>query len=64
MLEFKGQNRALTIPEVAKRLRVHPETVRRWIEGHQLVATKLGRGGKLWITPADLQAFLKHRRTA
>lgn len=64
MLEFRGRKRALTVPEVAERLGVHPETVGRWIRAKELPATKLGRGGKCWVAPGDLNRFLKARRTS
>lgn len=32
----------LTVPEVARRLRRNPETVRRWIREGRLRATKIG----------------------
>jgi excisionase family DNA binding protein len=32
----------LTVPEVAKRLRKNPETVRRWIREGKLAAQKIG----------------------
>lgn len=33
---------SLTVPEVAKRLRKNPETVRRWIREGKLAAQKIG----------------------
>ncbi|MHC4137738.1 MAG: helix-turn-helix domain-containing protein [Planctomycetota bacterium] len=32
----------VTVPEAARRLRVNPETVRRWIRSGRLRATKVG----------------------
>jgi excisionase family DNA binding protein len=58
MSEF-DRGRVLSLVEVGKRLGVHPESVNRWVRAGELKATRLGRGGKLWITPTDLRAFLK-----
>jgi excisionase family DNA binding protein len=45
----------LTIPEIAKILRVHPRTVNRYIESGRLKASKLGT----WrIKQSDLSIFL------
>lgn len=35
----------LTVEEVARFLRKHPDTIRRWIEEHKLRARKLSAGG-------------------
>lgn len=51
----------LTVEEVAKELKVHVERVRRWIRDGELIATDLGRDYR--ISRADLDAFLKARRT-
>jgi excisionase family DNA binding protein len=52
----------LTVPEVAERLRVSQETVRRWIRASQLPVLDLG-GPKAGyrIREADLDAFLAER---
>ncbi len=47
----------LTADDVAEQLKVHRETVRRWIRGGQLKAVKAGR--QLRIDPDDLMDFLK-----
>ncbi len=54
----------LTLDEVGARLGVHRETVAIWIRKGELRATKLGKGGKYWIAPGDLNRFLKARRTS
>ena len=56
-------NLGLTLDKVAERLHVHRETVAVWIRKGELRATKLGKGGKYWIAPGDLNRFLKARRT-
>jgi len=50
----------LTVEEVAKRLRVSPETVRMWIRTGELDAIDVG---KYLIYPADLEDFKERRRT-
>lgn len=46
----------LTVHEVAKRLRVHPATVRRWINEGVIPATRVGRDYRI---PADsIEALL------
>lgn len=43
-----------TAPEVADRLRLHVETVRRWIKDGRIDAkTKPGRSGKEYLIPAS-----------
>lgn len=52
----------LTVREVADRLNVHPETVKRWLRSGRLKGTKLPAGrwgrGEWRIAEEDLQAFL------
>jgi excisionase family DNA binding protein len=49
----------LTIKEAAGMLRISEKTVRRWIEGHELPAAKLGAQWR--IRPRDLDLFIKDR---
>jgi excisionase family DNA binding protein len=56
-------NLGLTLDEVAQRLSVHRETVAVWIRKGELVATRLGRGGKYWIAEKDINRFVRGRRT-
>jgi excisionase family DNA binding protein len=51
--------RLLTIPEAAELLRVSIKTIRRWIEGGELVAAKLGAQWRL--RPQDLDRFVRDR---
>jgi excisionase family DNA binding protein len=37
----------LRIPEVARRLNVHDETVRRLLRAHKLIGIKIGRGWRV-----------------
>lgn len=51
----------LTVEDAAKRVKVHPETIRGWIRSGELPAVDIG--GKYRIYPNDLEAFLRRRRT-
>lgn len=46
--------RALLVSEVARALRVTPDTVRRWVQGGLLPAERLGPGRRILIDPNDL----------
>ena len=51
----------LTIPDVAKILKMSEKTVRRYIQAGDLIVHEIG--GKYRISRTDLNAFLKrHRR--
>jgi excisionase family DNA binding protein len=50
----------LSIKDVATKLQVNQDTVRRWIREGKLHATYLG--SKYRISQHDLQVFLKERR--
>jgi len=43
----------LTLSEAAARLRLHPETVRRWLNSGQLQGRKLGKTKGGWRIPAS-----------
>jgi len=50
----------LTTEEIADVLKVHRETVLRWVRGGKLPASKPGR--KWFLDPQDLKTFLaKHK---
>lgn len=51
--------RLLTIPEAAELLRVSIKTIRRWIDGGDLTAAKLGAQWR--IRPRDLDRFVHDR---
>jgi excisionase family DNA binding protein len=50
-----------TVEEVAARLAVHPETVRKWIKNGQLRATNLGGRAGYRISRSALDQFLRER---
>ena len=54
------QEEPLTVDEVAKQLRVSPETVRAWIRSGELEAINVG---KYLIYPSALEDFKERRRT-
>jgi len=51
----------LTVEEVANRLRVHEDTVLRWIRAGRLKAYKIGRDYRIERT--DYEEFLRQRYT-
>ena len=53
----------LDVEKVAEELRVHVDTVRKWIREKQLRAVKLGRRGGYRIRRSDLHEFLRKRET-
>jgi excisionase family DNA binding protein len=57
---LKVDERYLTLPEVAERLKVSRRTVYRWIKSGDLDAYQLSREYR--ITERDLKAFLEAHR--
>jgi len=55
-----GQERSYSVREVADRLGVHPETVRRLIHAGRLEAVREGR--VLRLVPASVHALLDQQR--
>jgi excisionase family DNA binding protein len=57
-------DRLLTVDEVAERLRLNPETIRRWLRAGRLSGVWLGSDSAGWrIDERDLAAFIAARRT-
>ncbi|MCI3953204.1 MAG: Helix-turn-helix domain [Burkholderiales bacterium] len=57
-------DKLLTVIEVAERLRLHPETIRRWLRAGHLSGVWLGSDSAGWrVREADLAAFLSSRST-
>ncbi|HET9921763.1 MAG TPA: helix-turn-helix domain-containing protein [Ktedonobacteraceae bacterium] len=52
----------LTIEDVARRLQVHEETVRRYIKRKQLIAIRLSNNN-MRIRKSELDRFLRERET-
>ncbi len=58
-IQVKSTQGMLTIAEVAVRLHVHPNTVRRWSNSGLLRAYRLGYRRDRRFKPEDIDAFLK-----
>jgi excisionase family DNA binding protein len=54
-------DRYLTVEEIADRLHVLPDTVRRWLRDGDLAGIRLGRRTGWRVTETDLAAFLRAR---
>ena len=53
------EERWLTVSDIAERLQVDEQTVRRWIRDGKLVARQLGGKAGYRIRPADFEAYLE-----
>ncbi len=53
----------LTVIEVAKRLRVTPEAVRRWLRAGQLKGFMLGDRGGWRVRAGEVESFISKRET-
>ena len=53
----------LTVGEVAKQVKVKPETVRRWLRGGQLVGSILSDSGGWRVRQSELNRFMAERET-
>jgi len=53
----------LTVDEVAKRLSVHVDTIRRWIRSGELEAIDLGGPAGYRISQGELNRFIRERVT-
>jgi excisionase family DNA binding protein len=51
----------LTVAQVAQRLQLHEETIRRWIRDGQFPVLDLGKKAGYRIRPADLDTFIAER---
>jgi excisionase family DNA binding protein len=55
-------DRLLTVSEVAERLRLNPETIRRMLRDGRLIGFRIGADSAGWrVTEADLNAFIRAR---
>ena len=54
----------LTVSQIAKRLNVDPQTVRRWLRDEQLIGIPFGGKTGWRVSELELQAFLDRRRLA
>ena len=54
-----AEDRWLTVAEIVERLKVHEQTVRRWLRTGQLPGRLLGRRGGWRVRESDLDAFMR-----
>ena len=59
--DSRVQETWLTVPEIARRLRVHPQTVREWLRTGALKGYSFGKRTGWRIRERDLEAFLAQR---
>lgn len=52
------EERWMTVAEICDRLRVHEETVRRWLRSGQLAGRAFGGRTGYRVRESDLEAFL------
>ena len=57
------EDRLFTVKQVADRLQVHANTVRRWLDEQQLHGVKLGRKAGWRVRESELERFLKERES-
>jgi excisionase family DNA binding protein len=63
--EVKEQEQLLLASQVAEQLQVSTETVRDWAANGDLRCVRIGTNGRwLRFRPADVDAFIKARRSA
>jgi excisionase family DNA binding protein len=60
-MERDEEREWLTVAQVAERLQLHEETIRRWIRDGRLPVLDLGKKAGFRIRPADLEAFIAER---
>ena len=56
------EDRWLTVAEICDRLRVHEETVRRWLRSGQLPGRAFGGRAGYRVRESDLEAFLNQEQ--
>ncbi len=56
-----SDERYLRVPEVANRLRVDPETVRRWLRAGKLHGVLISQQGGYRVPESELQRFIAER---
>jgi excisionase family DNA binding protein len=59
-----SEERLFTVAQVAERLQVNPETVRRWLRTGELRGILLGRKAGFRVAESDLKAFIDSRKLA
>jgi excisionase family DNA binding protein len=51
----------LTVQQIAERLQMHEQTIRKWLRTGELSGVLLGDKGGWRVRPADLEVFLRGR---
>ncbi len=59
--QFMAEEILYTVEELAARLAVHPDTVRKWIKNRELRAINLGGRAGYRITQSAVDQFLHQR---
>jgi excisionase family DNA binding protein len=59
-----SQEQMLEVKQIAERLQVHPETVRKWLRTGQMEGVFLGRRGGYRVTEGKLSEFLDRQKKA
>jgi excisionase family DNA binding protein len=54
-----GTIRMLSIREIARRYKLHENTVRRWVTEDKLKHIRYGPGGKIYIAEKDAEKFYR-----
>jgi excisionase family DNA binding protein len=49
----------LSVNEVARRYKFHPNTIRRWISEDGLKSLRYGPGSKIFVAEKDVEEFIK-----
>jgi len=57
------EDRWLTVADIAERLKVHEQTVRRWLRTGDLPGRALGRKAGWRVRESDLEAFMQRGKT-
>ena len=58
-----GEDRWITVADIVDALKVHEQTVRRWIREGELPATELGGKSGYRIRKSDFDRFIEGRST-
>lgn len=61
--QCKPAERWITVADIVERLKVHEQTVRRWIRDGDLQAIELGGKSGYRVNEAEFEAFLAERTT-
>ncbi len=61
---METEERLMTVDQVADRLQVNPETVRRWLRRGDLEGVDLGHKAGYRVTEAQLREFIESRKPA